>query len=1299
MIFGDPDLKPTAPTITGYTAKQNSPFSQELPVGTGGDGTLSYNATGHPDGLSFNRSSRTMAGTPTEHGSFTVRYTVTDSDGDSDYLVDFTITVDQDFTPTAPDVSNYTGKVDEPFSEELPLGSGGDGTLSYSVTGLLPAGLFFTDSTRTIAGTPTANGLSTLRYTVTDADGDAAYVDFTITIASDLLPTLTDRTGQTYLAKLGSPFSLQLDESPSGDTPLTYTVTGLSPDLSFDDSTLRIEGTPQLATVLNLTYKVEDVDGDAASTTFSIDIKSDLMPTLTDLSSDTYLARVDSPFSLQLDPPSNGDLPFTYTVTGLPPQLSFNDTTLLIKGTPTAVAVHNVTYSVEDIDGDPASTTFTIDVKPDLKPALDDLSSNTYLGKVDSPFSLDLPAGSGGDGNLLPSVTGLPTELSFLAATLRIEGTPKTAEVLNLTYKVADEDGDEVSTTFKIDIKPDLMPTLTDRTGQTYLAKVGSPFSLQLDESPSGDTPLTYTVAGLSPDLSFDNATLRIEGTPQVPTVLNLTYKVEDVDGDVASTTFSIDIKADLMPTLTDLSGETYLARVGSLFSLQLDPPSSGDSPFTYTVTGLPPQLSFSDTTLRIEGTPTAVAVHNVTYSVEDIDGDPASTTFTIDVKPDLKPALDDLSSNTYLGKVDSPFSLDLPAGSGGDGNLLPSVTGLPTELSFLAATLRIEGTPKTAEVLNLTYKVADEDGDEVSTTFKIDVKQDLKPTLDDRTGQTYNGKVGRLFTLQLDEAGNGDEPFTYTVTANPALPAGLTFDDTSHVIAGTPTAAGTPSVTYKVEDVDGDLFSTSFTIAIFDMPSLSETADVMATKDQLFPLDLPMATGGRGDFTYNVTGLPTGLDFDEQAHSITGTPTEIETKDVTITATDLDNDVASDVFEIEVIAGQAELKFPYEIPDMEAKVESPFTLQLPAALGGKGPYTYTSSGLPEALRFISTTRRIEGTPTADRIHSVTYTATDRDLTEISQTFQLEIAADLKPTPPSVDDFNAKLTKQFRKELPAGQNGDPPYRYNVSGLSSGLQFDGNTRLIEGTPDTAGPLNLTYTVTDVDDDVTSADFTITVYAMPRLDPVDDVTKMQDIPFELELPDVTGGRGSFIYSLTGDTLPLGLTFHPVTHTITGAPEELGVARVVYTVTDKDGDQDSVTFKITVSEPDQGVQGGNNQVGNQGGGNQGGGNQGGGNQGGGNKGGGNTQSPPALTLSDTIGFSARVEEQFTQQLPAAKEELLLMSTTSPLWQTFDRGTHTISGTTEARRITYNRRQQWQAAMNDHGQSGVPQIERTTK
>ena len=123
------------------------------------------------------------------------------------------------------------------------------------------------------------------------------------------------------------------------------------------------------------------------------------------------------------------------------------------------------------------------------------------------------------------------------------------------------------------------------------------------------------------------------------------------------------------------------------------------------------------------------------------------------------------------------------------------------------------------------------------------------------------------------------------------------------------------------------------------------------------------------------------------------------------------------------------------------------------------------------------------------------------------------------------------------------------------------------------------------------------------------------------------------------------------------ITGTPTQMEVATVTYTATDKDDDQDSVTFNITVSEPDQGVQGGNNQINNNGGGNQ---------------GNGNTQNPPALTLSDSTDFSARVEEQFTQQLPAANggtSPYLYSVTTLPAGLTFNRGTHTISGTpTEA-------------------------------
>ena len=250
FTIGYPNLTPTAPNVSNYTAKQNSYFNQELPEGSGGDGTLRYAAAPLPTGLSFDDQSRTIAGTPTVYGPFTVTYTVTDADGDPD-SAQFTITVNQDLSPSAPAVLNYTGKVGIQFVEQLPQGSGGDGTLSYGATGL-PAGLTFIASSRTITGTPTSAGPATVKYTVTDQDSDSAYVDFSITIAADLEPTLGPISG--FTAKEGSHFSEVLPAANGGDTPLRYTATGLPDGLSFDDGTRTVSGTPTKVESPTVTY-------------------------------------------------------------------------------------------------------------------------------------------------------------------------------------------------------------------------------------------------------------------------------------------------------------------------------------------------------------------------------------------------------------------------------------------------------------------------------------------------------------------------------------------------------------------------------------------------------------------------------------------------------------------------------------------------------------------------------------------------------------------------------------------------------------------------------------------------------------------------------------------------------------------------------------------------------------------------------------------------------------------------------------------------------------------------------------
>ena len=1262
-------------------------------------------------------------------GSYRLKSAIQDNSGNEiiSGSIDFDIG-DPDLTPTAPSVLNFTAKQNSHFSEQLPLGSGGDGTLSYGATPL-PAGLSFDDLSRTIAGTPTGHGIATVTYTVTDADGDPDSVQFTITVAQDFLPS--PPVILNFTGRVGRYFEQQISRGTGDDLPLSFSVTDLPDGLDFFQDTHMIKGTPTTAITRTVTYTVQDDDGDVASTTFKIIVN----PVL-ELSDTTVLtAKVGELFTHQLPAASGGTTPYTYSVTILPDGLSFEQDSRTITGTPARDGTTDVTYTVTDGENTEASDGFTIIVNPaDLE-----LGDTTGLtAKVGELFTHQLPAVRGGKTPYTYSVTTLPDGLSFEQDSRTITGTPAKYGTTDVTYTVTDGENTEASDGFTIIVNPaDL--ELSDTTGLT--AKVGELFTHQLPAASGGKTPYTYSVTILPDGLSFEQDSRTITGTPARDGTTDVTYTVTDGENTEASDGFTIIVNpADL--ELGDTTGLT--AKVGELFTHQLPAVRGGKTPYTYSVTTLPDGLSFEQDSRTITGTPAKYGTTDVTYTVTDGENTEASDGFTIIVNPaDLE-----LGDTTGLtAKVGELFTHQLPAASGGKTPYTYSVTTLPTGLSFEQDSRTITGTPTqdgTEDVTyDVTYTVTDGDNNDARDDFTITVEADLKPTLG--SIDDSSAKLTKVFTLRLPAGIGGDGDLEYDATGRPP---GLSFVESSRTITGTPSTAGDYQVTYTASDEDEDVARQTFHIVVYALPSLPEVADVMATKDEVFTLVLT-ARGGKEPFTYTVTGLPTGLSFDKPSLTIIGTPTQIQVADVTFAVEDDDGDTASQDFQISVSEGDTEPTFPYTIPDLRLRVDSPYTVLLPGATGGNAPYTYTISGLPETLSFNPDTRWISGTPTASGLHQVTFTATDRDLDPVSQTFELNIAADNMPTAPSVDDLHLKVARAFSLELPPGANGDPPYTYTVSVLPSGLDFDDQTRFISGTPDTPGMTNVTYTVTDVDGDPISTDFKVTVYPMPSLIDVSDISIMQGDLYTLVLPEATGGRPQFDYSVTalpsglptgldfieskrtitgtpttvetanvtyeatdkdgdkasvtfeidvsqdpmpeldsvsdfsatkgsqfyallpeasgGNTplvysvtgLPAGLQFITNTRVITGTPTQMEVATVTYTATDKDDDQDSVTFKITVSEPDQGVQGGNNQINN--------------------NGNSNTQNPPALTLSDSTDFSATVGDQFTQQLPAANggtSPYFYSVTTLPAGLTFDRGTHTISGTpTEAgtKTITY--------------------------
>ena len=173
-----------------------------LPEASGGNGTLSYSLTPTVPGLTFTAATRTLSGTPTSAGSYDMTYRAVDGDANtaaSDAAtLSFTITVQEPEPPdTAPafavtvaDQTYTEGDAISPLT--LPEASGGNGTLSYSLTPTVP-GLTFAAATRTLRGSPTSAGSYDMTCQAVDGDdnttaSDAATLSFTITVQPEPTP-------------------------------------------------------------------------------------------------------------------------------------------------------------------------------------------------------------------------------------------------------------------------------------------------------------------------------------------------------------------------------------------------------------------------------------------------------------------------------------------------------------------------------------------------------------------------------------------------------------------------------------------------------------------------------------------------------------------------------------------------------------------------------------------------------------------------------------------------------------------------------------------------------------------------------------------------------------------------------------------------------------------------------------------------------------------------------------------------------------------------------------------------------
>ncbi|QMU80297.1 hypothetical protein GXW83_15410 [Streptacidiphilus sp. PB12-B1b] len=150
-------------------------------------------------------------------------------------------------------------------------------------------------------------------------------------------------------------------------------------------------------------------------------------------------------------------------------------------------------------------------------------------------------------------------------------------------------------------------------------------------------------------------------------------------------------------------------------------------------------------------------------------------------------------------------------------------------------------------------------------------------------------GTVGTAASLQISASDTATGTLGYSATG---LPAGLSINSSTGLISGTPTAAGTSSVTVTATDSTGPAGQTSFTWTVTaqgaNTVTVTNPGNQTGTVGTAASLQISASDSASGQtLAYSASGLPAGLSINSSTGLVSGTPTTSGTSNVTVTATD----------------------------------------------------------------------------------------------------------------------------------------------------------------------------------------------------------------------------------------------------------------------------------------------------------------------------------------------------------------------------------------------------------------------------
>ena len=1074
-----------------------------------------------------------------------------------------TISVIDKTPPAVKAISNKTQKVNteiEPIKIEATDNSGQ--AVTNKVEGL-PAGMTFDEATNTISGTPSEVGSYDITVTTTDENGNSETTTFTIDVEDTTKPTVKSVSDQTQEVNTEiTPIKIEATDN-SGQT-VTNKVDGLPDGITFDEATNTISGTPSEVGSYDITVTTTDESGNATETTFTINVEDTTKPTVEDIADQTQEVNTEIE-PIKIEATDNGGQAVTNKVDGLPDGVTFDEATNTISGTPSEVGSYDIIVTTTDENGNSETTTFTIDVEDTTKPTVEDIADQTQeINTEIEPIKIEARDNSG--QAVTNKVDGLPDGVTFDEATNTISGTPSEVGSYDITVTTTDESGNATETTFTIDVEDTTKPTVEDITDQTQEVNTEiTPIKIEARDN-SGQT-VTNKVDGLPDGVTFDEATNTISGTPSEVGSYTVTVTTTDESSNATETTFTIDVEDTTKPTVEDIADQTQEVNT-EITPIKIEATDNSGQAVTNKVDGLPDGVTFDEATNTISGTPSEVGSYDITVTTTDENGNSETTTFTIDVEDTTKPTVEDITDQTQeINTEMTPIKIEARDNSG--QAVTNKVEGLPDGVTFDEATNTISGTPSEVGSYDITVTTTDENGNSETTTFTIDVEDTTKPTVESVADQTQEINT-KIEPIKIEARDNSGQAVTNKVDG---LPDGVTFDEATNTISGTPSEVGSYTVTVTTTDESGNATETTFTIDVEDTtkPTVEDIANqTQEVNTEIEPIKIEATDNSGQAVTNKVDGLPDGVTFDEATNTISGTPSEVGSYDITVTTTDENGNSETTTFTIDV---EDTTKPTVEsVADQTQEVNTEITpITIESEDNSGQTVTNKVDGLPDGVTFDEATNTISGTPSKVGSYDITVTTTDENGNSETTTFTIDVEDTTKPTVESVADQTQEVNTEINPiKIEATDNSGQAVTNKVEGLPAGITFDEATNTISGTPSEVGSYTVTVTTTDENGNATETTFTIDVEdtTKPTVEDITDQTQEINTEINPIKIETTDNSGQTVTNKV-EGLPDGVTFDEATNTISGTPSEVGSYTVTVTTTDENGNATETTFTIDVED----------------------------------------------------------------------------------------------------------------------------------